>query len=332
MYMSDRINKGAYQSDNIRVVLYTNDFSKLQAIDSIAWLAGGDDGYLPTNAQIIEGWKDFADPEKITVRLLINCGYTNTDVQQAMANIAQNRKCCVALLDMPADKQKAQDAYNYRQYEMNINTSYAAVYSPDILVADENSGTDVYIAPSGYVAAQICYTERTRAIYWAPAGLNRGICVGAKGVRIKYSEGERDLLEPVQINPIRDMNTNGIVIFGEYTTQVKNDPLRDLHVRLLANNVEVACADAARWYLFDPNDQYLRDALAKEIGDYLKPIKDNRGLRDYRVVADITKEPAADVDLGVAVIQVYMWPVSSTKFIRINHYFLGSGVTVDEMV
>lgn len=332
MFIEDRINSGAYESENIRVVSYTNDFSKLAELNTIQWLGGGDDGYLPTTGQIVEGWNEFEDPEKITVRILINAGYASPVIHQTMAAIAKRRRDCVALLDMPSQSQSTQAAMNYRQYEMNVNTSYAALYSPDILVFDEVSGMDAYIAPSGYAAAQICFTERTRAIYWAPAGLNRGICDGAKGVRYKYGEGDRDLLEPLQINPIRDMGTNGIAIFGEYTTQTAADPLRDLHVRLMCNNIEIAMTDALAYKLFEPNDEYIRSVMALEADAYLKPIQDGRGLRDYRVVSDITKENPAEVDAGVGVLSIYLKPVSSLKFIRLNSYILGSGVEFEEVI
>jgi len=332
MFIVDKVNKGAYQSENIRVVVHNKDFSKLQNMDSIAWLGGGDDGYLPTTSQIVAGWNEFADPEKVTVRLLINAGYANATVHQTMAAIAKKRHDCVALLDMPSDAQEVNALINYRKYEMNVNTSYAAVYTPDILVFDEVSGTDVYIAPSGYAAAQICFTERTRAIYWAPAGLNRGICDGAKGVRYIYGESERDLIEPLRVNPIRDMGTDGIAIFGEYTTQMADDPLADLHVRLMCNNIEIALTDAYKYKLFDPNDEYSRSAMVLETENYLKPIKDGRGLRDFQVVSDITRENDAEVDAGCAVVEVLLKPTSSLKFIRLNTYVLGSAISFDEVL
>lgn len=332
MYITDRVNQGAYESDNIRVVVYNSDFTKLQNMSTIAWLGGGDDGYLPANNQIVSGWDAFADPEDITVRILINAGYADVNVHQKMAGIAAKRRDCVALLDMPSGSQKTEAAMNYRQYEMNVNTSYAALYSPDVLVFDEVSGTDVYIAPSGYAAAQICYTEKTRAIYWAPAGLNRGICEGAKGVRVKYSEGDRDLLEPLHINPIRDMKTNGIVIFGEYTTQTQTDPLSDLHTRLLCNSLEIQATDSLAYDLFEPNDEYIRSVMALKMETLLKPVKDGRGVRDYRIVSDITKENAADVDAGCGVVSIYIQPTSSLKFIRLNNYILGSAISFDEVI
>lgn len=332
MFVEDKINKGAYESTNIRVVMYSDDYSKLQEISSIAWLAGGDDGVIPTNSDIIKGWDEFADPEKITVRLLIGAGYSNVNVVQHIAEIAKNRHDAVALLDIPSDKQKAKDVVDYRKYEMNVNTSYAACYAPDVLVFDETSGTDVYVAPSGYAAAAICYTERNWAIYWAAAGLTRGLMSSAKGVRYKYNEGERDLVEGVHVNPIRDMGSSGIVIFGEYTTQSQVDPLTDLHVRLLVNNISIYEADSLIYKLFDPNDEWSRADMVKEISAYLKPIQEGRGLRNYQVISDINTESPADVDAGACIVKVKLWPTSSLKYIMVKNYVLGSGVAVDEEI
>ncbi len=332
MFVEERINKGAYESANIRVVVHNPDYSKLQEISSIAWLGGGEDGVIPSNSQIMAGWDAFADREQIDVRLLIDGGYTDVNVAQKIAEVAKNRKDAVALLSIPSDKQKATDVADYRKYEMNVNTSYAACYAPDVLVFDENAGTNVYIAPSGYAAAAICYTERNWAIYWAAAGLTRGLMDGALGVRYKYNEGDRDLVEGVHVNPIRDMGTAGVVIFGEYTTQTQVDPLTDLHSRLLANNIEIYQDLQFRFGLFDPNDEFLRAELCKNMSNYLEPIKQGRGIRDYQVISDINTESPADVDMGALVIKVKWKPTSSTKYIMVKNYILGSGVSFDEEI
>jgi hypothetical protein len=329
--ISTVVNTGTYKSANIRVVVYNTDFSKLQELSSVAWLSGGDDGYIPTTSQIIEGWSAFANPEKITVRLLINAGYTNTSIQQAISEIALSRKDCFAILDMPSDKQNTQDAANYRNYELNVNHSYAAIFSPDILVFDNISGTDVYVFPSGFVAGIICSTIKNSAIWFAPAGLNRGVLSGAKGVRVVYDEGDRDILEPLQINLILDKKANGTVLFGEYTLQTAKAPLQEIHTRLLVSNIEINVADYVQYQLFEPNDAYSRAVMVKSIIDFLQPIKDGRGLRDFLVESDITKEAAADIDAGTCLIKVLIKPVSSIKFIMIKNYILGSGVAFDEV-
>jgi len=332
LLLSSNVNEGVNASKNIRIVLHNIDFDKIQDMDAIAWLGGGDDGYMPTTSQFLAGWDQFADPEKITVRLLINAGYTNVSIQQKMASIAMKRRDCFAILDMPSDKQNPQDAYNYRQYELNVNTSYAAIYSPDVLVFDSVSGENIYVAPSGFVAAQICYTVNNSYIWFAAAGLNRGILDSALGVRVVYNEGDRDLLEPVQVNPILDKKANGIAIFGEYTLQVADGPLKDVHVRLLCNNIYISLTDAMQYKLFEPNDEYIRSVMVKEITAYLTPIKEKRGLRDFVVFSDITREPAAEVDAGVGYVKILIKPVSSLKFIMLENYILGSGVEFNEVI
>ena len=100
----------------------------------------------------------------------------------------------------------------------------------------------------------------------------------------------------------------------------------------MCNNIEIAMTDALAYKLFEPNDEYVRSVMALEADAYLKPIQDGRGLRAYRVVSDITRENAADVDAGCGLISIYLKPTSSLKFIRLDNYILGSGVSFDEVI
>ena len=123
-----------------------------------------------------------------------------------------------------------------------------------------------------------------------------------------------------------------VVIFGEYTTQSQVDPLTDLHVRLLVNNISIYEADSLIYKLFDPNDEWSRADMVKEISAYLKPIQEGRGLRNYQVISDINTESPADVDAGACIVKVKLWPTSSLKYIMVKNYVLGSGVAVDEEI
>ena len=72
--------------------------------------------------------------------------------------------------------------------------------------------------------------------------------------------------------------------------------------------------------------------MVKNIANYLKPIKDGRGLRDYQVISDINNENPADVDLGAAQVKVLLWPTSSTKYIQVTNVINGMGVSVEEAI
>ena len=326
LFVEDVINNESSGSIYIRVK--TNpaaDLKILQEDTSIRWLASGDDGALPTNAQIIKGWNDFEDPEKITVRVLINGGYTNVAVQQAMDSLAQSRKDCFAILDCPSDKQSATAYVNYRKYDLNINSSYSAIYGPDLLITDEVTGEQLYVPPSGHVAAQYFYTDAVRDTWWAPAGLNRGLVQNVQGVRFMYGKGERPILDMAQCNYIRQMNGLGYPIWSEHTLQSKSSALSDVHVRRLLITLEVSIADYLQYGLFDPNDQYTRDALVDSIDDYLQQLQRGRafqiqteGENGYYVQSDADNNPGYLVDQGIMVIDIAIKPIRVAKFIKLN--------------
>lgn len=326
LFVEDVVNNESSGSIYIRVKTNPSAELKILQEDSvIRWMAAGDDGALPTNAQIIKGWNDFEDPEKITVRVLINGGYTNVAVQQAMDSLAQSRKDCFAILDCPSDKQSATAYVNYRKYDLNINSSYSAIYGPDLLITDDTTGEQLYVPPSGHVAAQYFYTDSVRDTWWAPAGLNRGLVLNVQGLRFQYGKGDRPILDMAQCNYIRSMSGLGYPIWSEHTLQSKSSALSDVHVRRLLITLEVSIADYLQYGLFDPNDQYTRDALVDSIRDYLTTIQRRRAFQittegedGFYVVSDESNNPAEQVDQGIMVIDVAIKPIRVAKFIRLN--------------
>jgi phage tail sheath protein FI len=60
----------------------------------------------------------------------------------------------MAILDIPSSLQKVQDAIGYRTDQLALNSSYSAIYSPDLLILDPYSSRRLYVPPSGYIAAK----------------------------------------------------------------------------------------------------------------------------------------------------------------------------------
>lgn len=338
LFIEEVVNKGSNASKYIRVKV--NNLANLQLLSEtgITWLNGGDDGAVPTNNQIIKGWEDFSDPEKITIRLMINAGYTNVAVQQKMVSIAQDRHDCFAILDMPSDQQQSEAAVNYRKYKLNINSSYGAIYSNDLLITDSETGMQVYVPPSGHVCAQFAYNDMVRAEWWAPAGLNRGLVQDVQGVRYKYSEGERDLLSTNQVNYIREMPGKGYPIWEENTLQSKSSALSNIHVRRLLISLEVAITDYLEYYTFDPNDETSRAEVALVVEDYLMGLQRGRafnvinGENGFMVVCDESNNPAYLLDQGVMVVDVYIKPISIARFIKLNVVIAKASASFSELV
>lgn len=296
------------------------------------WLTGGDDGAAVADSQIIQGWDTFKNRNKFEVRILINCGYTSVSVQQKMTALAESRKDCFAILDLPSDKQDATSALAYRREELNINSSYAALYGPDLKIADEFSDVIRFIPPSGKIAATFAYTDRTRNVWWSPAGLNRGQIREIIGLRYDYDDGMLDLLSPAQVNAIIKKPGAGYVAWDDQTLQSMKSALSNINVRRLLIAIEVAVTDALDYSVFDPNDDFTRFQIVQMINNFLEPIRTGRGLYSYLVVSDETNNPSYLIDAGQLNVDVYLQPTLPARTILLSSILTKTGASFQELV
>lgn len=323
-----------YQDDDMKAAaLMAQEINNDFTVDSnIRWLTQGADGSSVTSSNIKAGWNQFSNREKIGVRILLGCGYTATDVLQHISTLAFNRRDCIAILDMPSSKQEAVSAFNFRRDELNINSSYAAIYSPDLKIVDEFTDQQRFVPPCGKVGAAYAFTDRVRETWFAPAGLNRGLLRNVVDLRYSYDQGHRDLLNPAQINAIVNKTGKGVVIWGAETLQSKASALQNVNVRRLLIAIEVALVDALDYSVFEPNDANLRFEITQLIRNFLEPIKNGRGLADYKVVSDENNNPPSLRDAGQLNVDVFLTPIIPAKTIRLQTIITKQGATFSELV
>jgi hypothetical protein len=285
---------------------WINSEGKARLINAVAQvdLSFGDNGRKSNAGDIIEGWDLFDNEDDYEIRVLINAGYTDTGVQQRMLQLAEERRDCFAILDIPSDMQTVARAVDYRRNVLNANTSFGAMYCSDILeLTDENQ--EIYVPCSGAVAAVFAQSDAMKAEWWAPAGVVRGVIKEIRGVRQKYSLNDRNILDQNQINMIQKFAGYGYCVWGAQTLQAEKSALSDVPVRRLINTIETTAKYDVLVGLFDPNDEYLWQQLEGVVDAILKPILNARGLYAYEVKCDKDTNPAAQVANGDVAL-VYM--------------------------
>lgn len=280
-------------------------------------LFGGHNGQPVTTSDIMDAWYLFEDKEDITVNIFINAGYTVPEIQQTMVDIAAQREDAFAVLDIPSAEQEAQNAVNWRRTVQNINSSFGALYAPDLLIRDTKRGRDIYIPPSGHVAGVFARTDRDAAAWFAPAGLNRGK-LNVIGLRTTYKQGHRDSFDENQINPIMNRRGEGIVVWGAETLQAHKSSLSNINVRRLVNLLKTAISEVVLTGVFEPNDTFLRKELYTVSDDFLRPIKEGRGMYAYEVVCDERNNTAQTIANGDVILDIYIDPTLYTKRIHLN--------------
>ena len=297
--------------------------------EAFEFLKGGADGTRPTEAMLIKAWEEYSDAEIIDVNILMNSGYTTPALQRYITTMSERRADCLAVLDMPDAEFEAARAVNYVGNTLNVNSSYGAIYTPWLQIRDTYNDKSIFIPPSGHVCAAMAYTDKDRAVWFAPAGLRRGQ-VKVLSIRTKYNQGARDALDRAHINPIRFMPGRGYVIMGQETLQAQASAFSNINVRRLINFIKKSLASACTVENFNPNDRYTQLSLVQICNAFLQPIKAGRGLREFEVICDSRNNKKDDIANGDLVLDVYADPVIPAKRIHVTSHIMPTGTYFDE--
>lgn len=326
MFLEDVINRNSNYI-KVRNNPHCPEYPVLNPV--FEFLAGGTDGDRVTDDQVAEAWGLYDDPEEIDVNILINGGYATPTVQRAMVALAEGRQDATAVLDVPDEAYEVANAVNYRRNTLNVNSSYGAIYGPWVQIRDTYNNKKIYIPPSGLVAGAYAATDTNRALWFAPAGLNRG-GLSVLAVRKKYNQGARDALDRAQINAIRFLPGRGYVVWGQETLQSHASSTQNVNVRRLINFIKKSIATASNVGVFDPNDTFLRLKLRSMAEGFLDPIMNGRGLYDYDVVCDERNNPPDSIANGILVLDVYADPVIPAKRIHLTAHVQPTGSYFNE--
>uniref|UniRef100_A0AB39CE94 Tail sheath protein n=1 Tax=Pseudomonas phage HRDY3 TaxID=3236930 RepID=A0AB39CE94_9VIRU len=258
------------------------------------YLDGGDDGARATTAEINAAWDGIDDTDQYAVQMLVACGYENEQVVRRMNAVAAARGDAIAINDLPFEMQEVSRAVNWRRNTLNLSSSYSALYGPRGQITDDVSGKKFWCPISGLVAAQYAYTDRVRAYYWAPAGLNRGQ-VKVTDLSKKYSLRERNALEQAQINYVRRIPGRGFVIMEQMTLQNFASGFQNVNVRRLVNGIKAMIRKAFLPSVFNPADDFERKQLKNIVDAEARSVKQGRGLYDWETICDSRNNTPADI-------------------------------------
>ena len=331
MYVEDVLQSSNYiralNNDAVAGTVYPKSQS------SILFMNDGDDGLAITDSDMISGANAFANPDDLNVTLLLDGGYTVPAYQIALDTIAKTRMDCIAILSTPySDEISANyltDLVDFRKNELNLNSSYSALYTPHLQIADRFNDRKIYVSPDGYVAGAISFTANSREIWYPVAGFRRGV-LNVLGVSRKLQSGELDTLVNVNINPIRFFPGRGIVIWGQKTLLSRPSALQSLNVRLLLIVIEPAIKEFLEDYLFEINDRATRAEIETKISGYLENIKGRRGVFDYDVVCDESNNTGTIIDNNQLVVDVFIKPVRAIEEIPLRIVITSTDVSFTE--
>ena len=301
----------------------------------------------------------FADPEYIEANLLLAPGIRNEGLTAHMINTCEERGDVMAIIDplggyVPAgeDSQTEKEritagagrsGVSQHVIEVSdnmslrtINSSYGAVYYPWVRIVDSISGQSLWAPPSIAAFGAMASSENKAALWFAPAGFNRGgLTDGAAGipvtnVRSRLTSKERDFLYERNINPIASFPNEGIVIFGQKTLQVTPSALDRINVRRLMIFVKKEISRMAANLLFDQNTEQTWSRFTGQVNPFLDNIKNNFGLDDFKVLLDETTTTPDMIDRNTIYAKIFLKPTKAVEFFAIDFVITNSGASFED--
>jgi hypothetical protein len=279
-----------------------------------------------------KGLYAFQNVQNYDINLLATPGFSSGSVIAAGLQICEARGDVLYLIDSPFGlrPQEVADWHNgllTSDQEGTINSSYGALYWSWVKIFDQFNAIEVWVPPSGHVAAIYSRTARDAEQWYAPAGLSRGRMLTALDVEYSSTQGETDLLygSGNAVNPIVKYPNSGVVVWGQRTLQRTSSALDRVNVRMLLIYLKKSMINLLRSYIFEPNDKVLWTQVAATLTPFLADIQARRGLNAFKVVCDATNNTAERIDRNELWVSVFIQPTKAVEFVALNIAVLRTG-------
>ena len=305
-------------------------------------LFGGTDGIPPDpddqdtlligNRVSYTGLWSLSEPDQLTIDVVAVPGHSSTRVMRALIDMCTERGDCIAIIDPPfgLTVQEIIDWSNgvHPLNSFPLNSDFAALYWPWLMIPDADNGIDVWVPPSGSVAGAYAQNDFIADPWYAPAGLNRGFVYNVIDVYNRPSLAERDLMygNSNAINPIVTFaDTTGFVIFGQKTLQRRPTALDRVNVRRMMFYVEREIKNASKYLLFEPNDATTRSNFVALADRVLSLVRTGRGITAYTIQCDEALNTPDVIDRNELRAKIGIVPTKAVEFIFIEFTLLRTG-------
>jgi phage tail sheath protein FI len=124
----------------------------------------------------------------------------------------------------------------------------------------------------------------------------------------------------------------GTVLFGDKTALNRPSAFDRINVRRLFIVLEKAIATAAKFTLFEFNDEFTRAQFRNMVEPFLRDIQGRRGIYDFRVVCDETNNTGEVIEQRRFIGDIYIKPARAINFIQLNFVAVRTGVEFSEVV
>lgn len=286
---------------------------------------------------LISAYELFEDSETVDINLLISAPAEEDDdvtLANGLIAIAEDRRDIVAFVSPAISRtvnniSAGDDVISWA--DQLTSSSYAVFDSTALYVYDKYNDTYRWIVASGAVAGLCAFTDDVSDPWFSPAGFNRGQLRGVTRLAFNPKKSQRDDLYKARVNPIVSFPGQGIVLYGDKTALSRPSAFDRINVRRLFITLEKAISTAAKFQLFELNDEFTRAQFRNLVEPFLRDVQGRRGVTAFSVVCDETNNTPEVIDTNRFVADIYIQPARSINFITLNFIATRTGVEFSEI-
>ncbi len=260
--------------------------------------------------------------EDVDISLLVIPGCTEQNIVNNAISIAESSQEFLFVTNPPFGISSPQNAIAWSNGAAEgrtaaLNSSYAAVYWPWVKLFNPFTQVDEYVSPDIFAIRQMAFTDANFDAWFAPAGLVRGRLTKPVDVELVLTQGDRDALYGPGnvINPVQKFLTEGIVLWGQRTTQRTATALDRINVRRLMIVIRKMLLASTRQFVFEPNDAATWKRITNAVEPLMADIKSRRGVVDFKVICDATTNTPIRIDRNELWCKVILQPTKAAEVI-----------------
>ena len=320
------------------------DYTMVSGVD-VSTLTGGTDDYATTNGEIALAYDKFNDTESLDINLVIGGSSSiaadteaNMDTHVTMiTDLVESRRDCVgfvspyrsATVGVASSLTATKNVID--GFDLCPSSSYMVFDSGYKYMFDKYNDVFRFVPLNADIAGLCAFTDQIADSFFSPAGFNRGNVRGAVKLSYNPTKAERDQLYKKRVNPVTNFPGQGVCLFGDKTALTKPSAFDRINVRRLFLLLEKAIATAAKFQLFEFNDEFTRAQFRNLVEPFLRDIQGRRGITDFSVVADATNNTGEVIDRNEFVADIFIKPARSINFITLNFIAVRTGVSFTEV-
>ena len=341
IYWTDHLAAGSNWGTDIAT---GTDYTLVSGVD-VSALTGGTDDYSVTAGEVELAYDLFANTETLDINLVLGgASSAVADTEAAMdthvtmiTSLVETRRDCVGFVspyrgatvgiaDSITATKNVVDGFNTCP-----SSSYMVFDSGYKYMYDKYNDVFRFVPLNGDTAGLCAFTDQIADSFFSPAGFNRGNVRGAVKLSFNPTKAERDELYKARINPVVNFPGQGVVLFGDKTALSKPSAFDRINVRRLFLLLEKAISTAAKFQLFEFNDEFTRAQFRNLVEPFLRDIQGRRGITDFSVIADGTNNALDVIERHEFVADIFIKPNRSINFISLNFVAVRTGVSFSEV-